>query len=84
MLASALASEGLRVGLYTSPHILDFRERMRLVDENGFTLVPKDYVWTFVNQWQETFDHLDMSFFEITTSLALSWFAAVQNRRCLI
>lgn len=78
MLASALASEGLRVGLYTSPHILDFRERMRLVDESGFTLVPKDYVWTFVNQWQETFDHLDMSFFEITTSLALSWFAAVQ------
>jgi dihydrofolate synthase/folylpolyglutamate synthase len=78
MLTSALASQGLKVGLYTSPHILDFRERMRTVDENGFTLIPKDYVWNFVNQWQETFDHLDMSFFEITTSMALSWFAEVK------
>ena len=78
MLTSALASQGLKVGLYTSPHILDFRERMRVVDENGFTLIPKDYVWNFVNQWQETFDHLDMSFFEITTAMALSWFAEVQ------
>ena len=78
MLTSALASQGLKVGLYTSPHILDFRERMRVVDENGFTLIPKDYVWNFVNQWQETFDHLDMSFFEITTAMALSWFAEVK------
>lgn len=78
MLTSALASQGLKVGLYTSPHILDFRERMRMVDENGFTLIPKDYVWNFVNQWQETFDQLDMSFFEITTAMALSWFAEVK------
>lgn len=78
MLTSALASQGLKVGLYTSPHILDFRERMRMVDENGFTLIPKDYVWNFVNQWQETFDHLDTSFFEITTAMALSWFAEVK------
>lgn len=78
MLTSALASQRLKVGLYTSPHILDFRERMRMVDENGFTLIPKDYVWNFVNQWQETFDHLDMSFFEITTAMALSWFAEVK------
>lgn len=77
MLASALASQGLRVGLYTSPHILDFRERMRIVSDGpeSFTLVPKEYVWDFVMKWQETFDHLDMSFFEITTSMAFSWFA---------
>lgn len=84
MLASALASQGLKVGLYTSPHILDFRERIRMVtchpeqSEGSFSLIPKEYVWDFVNQWQETFDHLDMSFFEITTSLALSWFAHVK------
>ena len=77
MLASALASQGLKVGLYTSPHILDFRERIRIVDD-GYSLIPKEFVWDFVNQWQETFDHLDMSFFEITTSLALSWFAHVK------
>ncbi len=79
MLASALAASGLKVGLYTSPHIVDFRERMRVIQDVGGTaevgLVPKEYVWDFVNRWQETFDHLDMSFFEITTSIALSWFA---------
>lgn len=76
MLASVLASQGLKVGLYTSPHILDFRERMRVIREGeGFSLVSKEFVWSFVQQWQETFDHLDMSFFEITTSMALSWFS---------
>ena len=75
MLASVLSSQGLKVGLYTSPHILDFRERMRVVTAGCHTLVSKEYVWSFVVQWQETFDHLDMSFFEITTSMALSWFA---------
>lgn len=81
MLASVLAARGLRVGLYTSPHILDFRERMRIIDsrmekgERMFSLISKEYVWDFVHQWQETFDHLDMSFFEITTSMAMSWFA---------
>ncbi len=81
MLASVLAAQGLKVGLYTSPHILDFRERIRVVtchperSEGSFHLIPKEDVWSFVQQWQETFDHLDMSFFEITTSMALSWFA---------
>ena len=75
MLASVFSSQGLKVGLYTSPHILDFRERMRVVSADCHTLVSREYVWSFVNQWQETFDHLDMSFFEITTSMALSWFA---------
>ena len=88
MLTSALASSGLKVGLYTSPHILDFRERIRVVSchpepspchpersEGSFTLIPKEDVWSFVQQWQETFDHLDMSFFEITTLMALDWFS---------
>ena len=75
MLASVLAAQGLKVGLYTSPHISDFRERIRVVSEGSFYLIPKEDVWSFVRQWQETFDHLDMSFFEITTSMALNWFA---------
>ena len=81
MLTSVLAAQGYKVGLYTSPHILDFRERMRVVsekDESLVRLVSKEYIWDFVNKWQETFDHLDMSFFEITTSIALSWFAHEQ------
>ena len=87
MLTSALAAAGYKVGLYTSPHIVDFRERIRVVSchpesschpersEGSFTLIPKEDVWNFVQQWQETFDHLDMSFFEITTLMALDWFA---------
>ena len=76
MLTSVLAASGLKVGLYTSPHILDFRERMRVVAPSGECgLVSKEYVWEFIHQWQDTFDHLDMSFFEITTMMALNWFA---------
>ena len=98
MLASVLASCGYKVGLYTSPHILDFRERIRVVSETAVIssedshvipseakgrveksssrLIPKEYIWDFIHQWQDTFDHLDMSFFEITTLLALNWFAS--------
>ena len=88
MLASALAALGYKVGLYTSPHILDFRERMRVChpermrvchserSEGSPFLIPKQYVWDFIHQWQDTFDHLDMSFFEITTAMALDWFAS--------
>ena len=83
MLTSALAAAGYKVGLYTSPHIVDFRERIRVVEEIAtgsahamtYSLIPKEDVWSFVQQWQETFDHLDMSFFEITTLMALDWFA---------
>ncbi len=82
MLASVLAACGMKVGLYTSPHIVDFRERIRMVHEVGgeaeVELVPREYVWDFVNEWQDTFNHLDMSFFEITTSLAFSWFASAE------
>ena len=74
MMASALAATDLRVGLYTSPHIVDFRERIRVIDD-ACRLIPKEDVWDFVMQWRETFDHLDLSFFEITTLMALDWFA---------
>lgn len=79
MLASVLSASGLKVGLYTSPHILDFRERIRMVmpheSESSYRLISKEEVWDFVRQWKDTFDHLDMSFFEITTMMALDWFA---------
>ena len=81
MLASVLAASGKKVGLYTSPHILDFRERARIIDERSegsFTMIPKEYIWNFVHQWKDTFDHLDMSFFEITTLLAMNWFSDME------
>ncbi len=75
MLASVLAGAGLKVGLYTSPHILDFRERMRVVDGRQAELVSKEYVYDFISEYSQTFDELDLSFFEITTGLAFKWFA---------
>jgi dihydrofolate synthase/folylpolyglutamate synthase len=91
MIASILEAAGYRVGLYTSPHILDFRERIRVchpersevIDEvaeagakESVKLISKEDVWNFVQKWRDTFDHLDMSFFEITTAMALDWFAS--------
>ena len=82
MLASALAADGRKVGLYTSPHIIDFRERIRVVKDT-VELIPKEAVWDFVARWRDTFDHLDLSFFEITTLMALDWFAG-QDVDCVV
>ncbi|MBQ7468050.1 MAG: bifunctional folylpolyglutamate synthase/dihydrofolate synthase [Bacteroidales bacterium] len=71
MLASVLGAKGYKTGLYTSPHILDFMERMRI----GKDLVPKEYVGEFLKKWKPEFERLELSFFEITTGLAFKWFA---------
>ena len=75
LLASALAGVGLRTGLYTSPHLVDFRERARIVSGDTFDLIPKDYVFDFLTAWKPYFVEHDLSFFEITTGLAFKWFA---------
>lgn len=75
MLASALSACGLRVGLYTSPHIVDFRERMRVVGEKQSTgLVSEEYVYDFLCRYEADMDALSLSFFEITTGMAFKWF----------
>ena len=74
MLAAALSATGLRVGLYTSPHLVDFRERIKLVGPDGWSMVPKEYVFRFLTEQ----DLGDLSFFEITTGLAFRWFADEQ------
>ncbi len=80
MLAAHLAGSGLKVGLYTSPHILDFRERMRTVrvseGSSQVTLVPRTSVWDFMQEYGTEFDRLDLSFFEISTVMAFWWFAS--------
>ena len=75
LLASALAAAGLRTGLYTSPHLVDFRERARIVAGDSFDLIPKDYVFDFLTTWKPYFEEHGLSFFEITTGLAFQWFA---------
>ena len=71
MLASACKACGLKAGLFTSPHILDFRERMRI----GGAMIPKQYVFAFLSGWMKWIIAHELSFFEITTGLAFKWFA---------
>ncbi len=62
-----------RIGLYTSPHLLDFRERMKIVSGDGFEMISREEVWEFLCLYEEAFEGL--SFFEITTGMAFWWFA---------
>jgi len=71
MLCAALCRCGYKTALYTSPHIEDFRERMRI---NG-KMPPKEYVYGFITEYKEDFERLGLSFFEITTGMAFRWFA---------
>lgn len=70
-LAAMLQSMGLKVGLYTSPHLVDFRERIRV---NG-KCISKKRVVDFVKNEHEFFEPLYPSFFELTTALAFKYFA---------
>lgn len=69
-LAAILQQCGYRVGLYTSPHLVDFRERIRI---NG-TPISESYVVDFVEQERTFFEPLHPSFFEVTTALAFKYF----------
>ncbi len=73
-LAAILQSAGYRVGLYTSPHLADFRERIRV---NG-TPVPESFVIDFVEKHRSFFEPLHPSFFELTTAMAFHYFALQQ------
>lgn len=70
-LAAILQEAGYRVGLYTSPHLVDFRERIRI---NGQP-IPEDYVVRFVEKERSFFEPLHPSFFELTTAMAFRYFA---------
>ncbi len=71
LLAAALQSAGYRVGLYTSPHLREFTERVRL---NGQELAP-DYLVAWVEKWRGLFAEIQPSFFEMCVALAFSYFA---------
>lgn len=70
-LAAILQAAGYRVGLYTSPHLVDFRERIRI---NG-KMMPESYVIDFVEKHRLFFEPLYPSFFELTTAMAFRYFA---------
>ena len=70
-IAAILQSAGYKVGLFTSPHLVDFRERIRI---NG-VMIPEQYVVDFVENEKDFFEPLHPSFFELTTALAFKYFA---------
>ena len=70
MLASILQMHGLKTGLYTSPHLKDFRERIRI---NG-RMIPKKDVVQFIEKYRTSFEQMQLSFFEMTAGLAFEHF----------
>ena len=73
-IAAILQEAGYSVGLYTSPHLVDFRERVRV---NGQP-IPEEYVIRFVEEERCFFEPLHPSFFELTTAMAFRYFADVE------
>lgn len=70
MLASILQESGYKTGLFTSPHLVDFRERIKV---NG-NMIDKSFVSNFINKYTDQFAQIKPSFFEMTFALAMSWF----------
>ncbi|WP_418982294.1 bifunctional folylpolyglutamate synthase/dihydrofolate synthase [Alistipes sp.] len=71
IIASVLQQAGYRTGLYTSPHLQDFRERIRVDGE----MIPKQKVVNFVDKHHDKMVELELSFFEMTTAMAFDYFA---------
>ncbi len=72
MLASILQDAGYKTGLYTSPHLKDFRERIKI---NGND-IPEDFVTRFIGKNKPFFEEQELSFFEMTVGLAFDYFVS--------
>ena len=71
MIASVLQEANLKVGLYTSPHLKDFRERIKI---NG-NIVSEDFVVNFINENKDFLETNKLSFFEMTVAMAFEYFS---------
>lgn len=70
IIAGGLQAQGYKVGVYTSPHYKDFRERIKI---NG-TYVPKRFIIDFLNRYSKELDEIQPSFFEMTVAMAFLYF----------
>ena len=71
MLASVFQEAGYKTGLYTSPHLRDFRERIRINGE----MIPEENVIQFMEAYKDKFETMDLSFFEMTVGMAFDYFS---------
>ena len=72
MVASVLQEAGYRTGLYTSPHLKDYRERIRINGE----MIPEEYIVSFVERSRKVIESVNPSFFELSVAMAFDYFAA--------
>ena len=72
MLASIFQEAGYKTGLYTSPHLRDFRERIRINGE----MISEEHVVDFIAKYKEAFETMGLSFFEMTVGMAFDYFAS--------
>ena len=70
MLASVFQEAGYKTGLYTSPHLRDFRERIRINGE----MIPEENVVQFIDTYKDKFESMELSFFEMTVGMAFDYF----------
>ena len=69
-LASVFQEAGYKTGLYTSPHLRDFRERIRINGE----MIPENEVVDFIGKHKDKLEELELSFFEMTVAMAFDYF----------
>ena len=90
MLAAILQTAGYKTGLYTSPHLKDFRERIKLTTnpDNGsagkLEMIDPDFVIDFTKKIKPLIEEIDPSFFEITVAMAFDYFAGDQAEIAVI
>lgn len=80
MLASVMIAHNYKTGLFTSPHLHDFRERIRINGE----LISEDFVVDFVAKYKDAWENLNPTFFEITTVMAIKAFADSGCEVCIL
>lgn len=80
IISSILQSQGYKTGTFTSPHYIDFRERIKI---NGL-LIEESFISSFVNKYHDDFVKIDASFFEITTAMMFAYFNEKKVDYCVI
>jgi dihydrofolate synthase/folylpolyglutamate synthase len=78
MISSIFQEAGYKTGLFTSPHLKDFRERIRIDGK----MIPENEIVRFVEENKIAFEKISPSFFEWTTALAFEYFANEKNGGC--
>ncbi len=75
MLAAVFHKAGYKTGLYTSPHLYDFRERIKVSGNENLEMISKDFVISFTEKIKPVLEKIEPSFFEVTVAMAFEWFA---------